>query len=238
MSNKGIEFAIKKIYKNFFINNNIDPKSGILSKDKTIRLSNYPYIGEKYGEKQKILFVGLDMGKDAYKTMDFKQKRKDYIIDIKTQKDKWNNAIYNNHLMTTALVAIYFLSKKIWNKIDNHTKPKQAVKYLVELGVKNPFLFISLTNYHKWVSIGKRDMSAGNNRRYHLGKEIEEKLLFDEIKVLNPDIIIFQSIKDFDKATLICKVTKISDAKIYLGPHPSYRGTKIPREYMKKLIKL
>ena len=59
-----MKLKINERYLSFFNELNINPKTGLLEKEK-IKFETYPYIGSKYEESEiKIVFVGLDIGKE------------------------------------------------------------------------------------------------------------------------------------------------------------------------------
>ena len=55
---------LKKAYARFFREMDIDRDTGRLDGQVGKKFATYPYVGSKSGHARKILFVGLDIGKD------------------------------------------------------------------------------------------------------------------------------------------------------------------------------
>ena len=98
-----------------------------------------------------------------------------------------------------------------------------------------PISLVAYTNLFKFVTLGRKNRLGGKDRKF-INKEKEYKLLIDEINILKPKTIIFQSIKSF-KYFLDNYRDELKVKTIYVGPHPSWHGTKIPKEYLKEIEK-
>ena len=229
--NKELKVQLKKVYEKFFRDFGINKKTGLTGEFPDKRFACYPYIGSNYGKSTKILIVGLDIGADGEGIISF-QKRNSSI----EKKDLYN---HNPHIAGTYFTALYFLKKKLgwennWNKIKNFQTCQKILKEQKELlPEENPLSYISLTNFHKFVSVNRGDR-AGSQDRKHFKKEIELGFFIDEVKVFNPDIIVCQSTGFEKKKETLLKTGK----RVFVGPHPSYRGKrKREPEYFLKQIK-
>jgi len=248
-----LEKDLLEIYDQFFERMNIDEKTGLIKdlinekKDwidpktkKQKRFSAYAYIGSKYGQKTKILFVGLDIGSDELS----EEGREGTYLDFKKRREQVEeHELKNAHMLGTCICSIYFLkSEPELNKSDWETHPDKTYKETIKelkllLNTENPLSYVALTNFHKFVTVGrgmqgKGEMMGSKDRHFINNngtktREIEEGVLVNEINTLKPKIIIFQS-ADFKKNTrLISKIKDIlRDTKIYAGYHPSYRNLK------------
>lgn len=234
--NQNIKKQITELYNSFFLKNGIDFDTGVLEKQGK-RFVCYPYIGSKYSKLPKILFIGLDVGKDDEKK----------IVSLETRKDNIGHPFlskHNPHIAGTYFTALYFLKEsneeyiRYWNNLENNQKTCQMILktekpiyFYPEPANDNPLAYIALTNFYKYVTINRKNRS-GNADRISIN-QAEEKLLLEEIDILDPEIIICQSQEFKSKREFFKSVNK--QRIIYIGNHPSSRakGIRIP----KKLIK-
>ena len=221
---------IKIAYQNFFKDFDIDSQSGVLEKFPNYKFATMPYIGSNYfSAKKKILFIGLDIGKDEFpgKYQDLTERNSN--IEHVTK--------FNPHIAGTYCTSLYLLKKEydwenIWNTFSSYPSYSQATKIQHHKEGENPLSFVSLTNLHKFVTVERKNRSGDSNRKF-LNKEIEESLLFKEIEILNPEIVVFQG--KLPSSYIIQKIKEIN-IKMIAAPHPSYRvkGGRNPRVYVEK----
>ncbi len=228
-----MEEKIKILYSNFFNDLNIDSSSGIVNGVENSRFATFPYIGENYNvSKKKILFVGMDIGKD---------ETNGYIQSLDERKDSVaKDSDYNPHIAGTYVTALYFLKDhygwgNIWDKIKDQNTMQQATKTINHVENENPLSFVALTNYYKFVNKNQINRSDNSNRKY-INKEAETNLLINEINILNPKIIIFQG--NLPIGDIIGKL-KNKDIEIYKALHPSNRNKngRHPEKYIESIIK-
>ena len=231
---KSIKKELLRIYDDFFKSMNIDKETGILKnlpeKD-CLKFQTYPYIGSKYGQSKKILFVGLDIGADEkiQGIQNFEERRK-AIEEVDVSE-------HNPHIAGTYVCALYFIKEEknwqdYWNKIKNAKTCNQALKEKENLPKEDPLSYVALTNYFKFVTPKRRNRGHGKDRR-HIDKEIENRLFLREVEVFDPDMIIFQS-KSFEQLEIIPDLYKTTKT-ILIGPHPAYRGKREPEYFIKQL---
>ena len=234
--NKKLKVQLKKLYGKFFRDFGINKKTGLTGEFPDKRFACYPYIGSNYGKSTKILIVSLDIGsdEDGENLISF-QKRNSSI----EKKDLHN---HNPHIAGTYFTALYFLKKELgwennWNKTKNFQTCQKILKEQKELlPEENPLSYISLTNFHKFVTVNRTDR-AGSQDRKHFKKEIELGFFIDEVKIFSPDIIICQS-TEFENNKEKKETLWETDKRVFVGPHPSYRGKgKREPEYFLKQIK-
>lgn len=250
MKNGDIKREIISCYTDFFKREEFKVNStngilenGILRKGKKVKFATYPYIGIQYGEKPKILFIGLEIGKDEYPVSigSFEERCKSI-----GNEDDYTNTRYNYHIAGTSVATAYFSDKGILDKIENTKNYKEAICTFQKAGMPNPLPYVALTNFYKFVTQGKELRSDPIDRQYisNESKEYEQKLLLDEIEIFDPDIIIFQSVEfdpitktkyqDFFKKLLKQLKDQNKKIEIWVGPHPAYRGSHKPKEYLSK----
>jgi len=209
---------IKNEYQKFFEEFGINSESGVLEKFPNLKFATMPHIGSNYfSAKRKILFVGLDIGKDETpgRFQDLEERNSNIECDIN----------FNPHIAGTYCSALYLLKElysweNLWNTFLSYPTYSQATKTQHHKDGENPLSFVALTNLHKFVT-NKREYRSGDSDRQFLKQEVEELLLLKEIEILKPNIILFQG-KLPSSGTI--KKVKESEIKIIHAPHPSYRA--------------
>jgi len=230
-----MQFELKIKYQELFKKFEIDEKTGCFKNIPNIKFPTFPYIGSKYGFSKKILIVGLDIGSDEKigGIQSFEERRK-AIEDKPVSK-------HNPHIAGTYFTALFFLKDSLnmedyWNKLKNTFSCQKALQKQENLIYSNPLSYVALTNYYKFVSINRKNRTGGENR-IHLDQNIELNFFIEEVKIFNPDIIIFQSNSFKYKKSLLKNLLDMGKS-IYIGPHPAYRGKREPDYFVKKIIKI
>jgi len=230
-----MQSELKIEYQELFKRFEIDEKTGCFKNIPNIKFPTFPYIGSKYGETKKILIVGLDIGSDEKigGIQSFEERRK-AIEDKPVSK-------HNPHIAGTYFTALFFLKDSLnmedyWNKIKNTFSCQKALQNQENLISSNPLSYIAFTNYYKFVSINRKNRTGGKNRIY-LNKKIEIDFFIEEVKIFNPEIIIFQSNYFKYKRSLLKRLLDMGNS-IYIGPHPAYRGKREPEYFIQNIIKV
>ena len=213
MTNDQIENAYHEFFNEFEIN----PETGVLNSYPDIKFVTMPYIGSKYySSTTKILFVGMDVGKD---------ETPGYIQGLKERRDCIErDTNFNPHISGTFCSALFLLKdekgwQNIWDKFCTYKTYSQATKIQNHISGENPLSFVALTNLHKFVTISRENRSGNENRKY-LKKEEEESFLLKEIEFLCPNVVLFQG-KLPSSNTL--KMIGDKNIKIIFASHPSNR---------------
>lgn len=201
----------------------IDRETGRLDRLPGKKFATYPYVGSKYGNAKKILFVGLDIGKDPKPgcIQSFSERR--------TSIEDKPLSCHNPHISGTYMTALYFLKGKLgwrphWEKIIRTGATCQMVLEHWEdfLPSENPLSYCALTNYHKFVK-ERRQHRSGSADRSYLSREVERRFFVVELEAFDPDIVVFQSTK-FER---MAPDLKRKRTRFYVGQHPSARGSGI-----------
>ncbi len=212
-----MEKEIKELYEKFFIELKINPTTGIVDNTNgQLKFSTFPYIGKNYSiAKRKILFVGLDIGKDE-------TKGKIQSLDERNENIACDFG-FNPHIAGTYISALYLLKdtynwNQVWDKVKKYHTAQQATKIQQHQTNENPLDFVALTNFFKFVDVDRENRSGDSNRKF-INQKNELNLFLDEIRILNPDIILFQGQMPSDSV-----ISQIKKGKtIYKAPHPSTR---------------
>jgi hypothetical protein len=224
MSLKQIEIE----YQKFFTEFGIDLTSGVLKEFPKLKFATMPHIGSNYfSAKKKILFIGLDIGKDEThgRYQDLAERNSNIECDIN----------FNPHIAGTYCSAVYLLKElydweNIWNIFLSYPTYSKATKIQHHKDGENPLSYVSLTNLHKFVTNEREDRAGDVNRKF-LKREVEELLLLKEIEILEPDLVFFQG--KLPSSGTVQKI-KENKVKIILASHPSYRvkGGRKPQNYI------
>lgn len=230
MNNKIIEGRIKKLYRNFFKELDINPNSGVLKHNKKRKFATYPYIGSKYAH-DKILFIGLDIGRDEMWGIKGFEKRREDIEQSEWPDEHSQKISMNPHIAGLYISTIYLLKRRSLTRIRNEKSYIASVRKFKEKCDDNLLPRVALTNLHKFVTVGRNKRAGGKDRRFE-SEEHEKQLLFDEIKIFAPKIIIFQT-KHRRYAKLIKALKKLNKRiQICMAPHPACRGYNTPKTYI------
>ena len=226
--------SLKNKYQEFFNKFKINKRTGRLKNNEKLKFPTFPYVGSRYGKDKKFLIVGLDVGSDEdIGVKSFEKRQKDIEEKLLSK--------HNPHIAGTYFLALFFLKENLgwqeyWNKLKYVSSCKKALQRQEKLPKLNPLSYIALTNYYKFVSEKRKNKTGGENR-VHLNKEFETNFFVNEIKIFNPDIIIFQSLSFNNDLVLLNKLSKLK-IPIYIGPHPSYRGKRQPNYFIKKYTQI
>ena len=167
MKNDNIKKEIKSCYARFFKKFDVNSKSGVYKKDNKLKFATYPYIGSQYGTKTKILFIGLDIGEDTQKSIiSFQKRQKDIGNDENYNNCNKNQKTYNPHIAGTSVTAAHFSNKEIFEKIENTKNYKEAICIFKKMGMENPLAYVTLTNFYKFVTKGKKLRGDSSDRKY------------------------------------------------------------------------
>ena len=232
--NPTMKRSLQKVYAQFFREMGIDRETGCLDRLPGKKFATYPYMGSKYGNAKKLLFVGLDIGKDPKpgRVQSFSERR----ISIENKP----LSCHNPHIAGTYMTALYFLKGGLgwgshWKKIVSTGVTCQTVLKHWEdfLPSENPLSYCALTNYHKFVK-ERRQHRSGSADRSYLSREVERRFFAVELEAFDPDIVIFQGVGFERKVTDL----KGKGTRFYVGQHPSARGSGIrePRVYLDDML--
>ena len=221
----GIVEHVNNVYERFFANMDIDPATGLLPCGSK-KFATFPYIGSRYGLSgaRRLLVVGLDIGEDETPgQIQTLECRRTQIEDKKVSR-------HNPHIAGTYMTALYLLRRELpewleyWQRVDKRATSQQSLKREGEQPAENPLSHIALTNYYKFVTVN-RDARGGGQDRKFMNKELEGKLLEQEVEALDCDMVVFQGSQFFLPYNETIKRISDSDARIvHIGIHPSARG--------------
>lgn len=214
-------------YRRFFFDMEIDPETGVTPRQTARKFAAYPYIGSRYGtdpDVKKLLVVGLDIGSDETpgRLQHFEERRR--AIELKPLPE------LNAHIAGTYFTALkYACPVEEWTRIRDRD---QTCKTILKDGFalkSNPLSYIALTNFYKWVTEGRENKGGASDRR-HVSRHRERELFLDEVRLLTPHVIVFQS-AEFRKPWFRGVRDSIApEVEWHVLEHPSRRGSRRPRD--------
>lgn len=246
-----LKYRIQELYNEFFQKNETDPITGIWNGDadgRKLRFATMPHIGENYGKAPiKILFVGLDVGRDEHKV----ESKIDIISSFEYRSDCFANTKINKapnaHTAGTFIASLHLLQdkyKEVYSKVEKDFMDMQCRAVVKRLKKAFPrenldvLSNVALVNYYKYVTVG-REKRVGNEDRHtsfnYIPKINIDNLFLSEIEILNPNIIWFQS-NDFMGYDIFKKL-KAMGKQIIATYHPSYLRANSPRYISEQIQK-
>lgn len=226
MTKESLENDIKIIYDRFYHEAGINPNTGV-PKGVDKRFIGMPYLGTQYAiAKKHILYVGLDQGKDE-PVHTFNSKREIISPTAKGYKMIRSRSTFNPHFygiyaMTMRLLYKEYGWTELWNKFseDDTRTACEAISRNHKVLPVDLIDYIAFTNAHKFVTIDRINRSGSQDRQWNdkIQREYELHLLEQEIKVLKPDIVIFQGV-DFKKIVSFLDID--NSIKTIVMWHPS-----------------
>lgn len=223
--NEEIKKKINELYENtFFLDGFADRITGVVSGTEK-KIATYPYIGEKYGEKTKILIVGLDMGIDETPNEIQSFEKRNRIKNFKTSNGDFD---MNHHMAGSYFTAMYYLKNEIdFNSFFERTKNESIFKTIMKrhfnelLSKENPLDYVCLVNFYKYVTVGRAETRRGSQDRIYIDQKREIDLFQSEIEIFDPQIIFFQSWDFYNYKRELLESLKRDNRKIVVGFHPS-----------------
>ena len=205
-----------------------DKETGLLPNGKK-RFSGMPFVGFRYSEQTpKILIVGEDIGSDECVNDNAKDINGTplYFHDFDSKRKNCMN-IYYAHLAGTYITALYLLRncdkfKAMWQESMCGKTAHWALKMLSASQIAEIAHAIALTNLHKFVTVGRKGKSGGDDRIW-IDHDTEFAIFIEEVKCFAPDIIILQAINSMTNEDIEQIKQTVGGASVYKLTHPSTR---------------
>ena len=217
-------------YRRFFRDMGINPETGTTLQQANRKFATYPYIGSRYGtdpDVKKLLVVGLDIGSDETpgQIQHFEERRQ--AIELKPLPK------HNPHIAGTYFTALkYACPGEEWPRIRDCDQTCQAIlKNGYELK-SNPLSYIALTNFYKWVTKDRKNRRGGSDRS-HVPRHRETKLFLDEVRLLTPHVIVFQSKKFREPQFRKLRDSVTPEVEWHVLVHPSWPRSRRPKDITK-----
>ncbi|WP_420461925.1 hypothetical protein [Candidatus Palauibacter sp.] len=218
---------VEALYRRFFCDSGIDPETGTTPLQTDWKFAAYPYIGSKYGadpDVKRLLVVGRDIGSDETpgRLQHFEERRR--AIECTPLPS------LNPHIAGTYFTVLkYACPGQEWDQIKDRDQTCQAILRDGYSLRSNPLSYIALTNFYKWVTVGRRNKGGAQDCTF-VDPQLERGLFLEEVRLLAPHVVVFQG-ADFDKARFRQVRDAIpSEAEWHVLVHPSLRGSRRPKD--------
>ena len=219
-----LKIQISNLYEDFFADMKIDKKTGIVAGTNR-RFTGFPYIGKNYCDAPiKILFIPLDVGEDeCYKDNTYHTFENRESIFPSGMLD------FNAHIAGLYATALYILKDKMgfqsaWDALwgNREFKSAKAIRMSHEFLPQDLMSYVAYENRYRFVTIGRgneKGERGGGKDRIWINANREATLLLDEIKVFNPDVIVFQG----KHGLWNCRINELKkNYKVVEAYHPSW----------------
>ncbi len=223
-----LNYSIKCLYDDFFADMHIDSKTGIVEGTNK-RFSGYPYIGSNYVKAPvKILFIPLDTGKDeCYEQNTFHSlESRESLFSPEIKFDE-----IQAHMAGLYATSLFILKESLglsdaWNQLwsKREYKSAKAIKLSADYLPRDLMTYVAYENRFRFVTI-KRGVEikerGGDEDRRWLNPSRESQMLWDEIQVFAPDVIVFQGTTGLWN----CRIPELKKTyTVVEAYHPSYYG--------------
>lgn len=185
--------GIKNLCTDFMKDMEIDPTTGLL-KNTHLRFSGFPYIGANYVNAPiKILFIPLDCGID-----ELSKQNTYHSFESRENIFKEGNLTFNDHIAGIYATTLLIIKDRMqlqeaWERLQsqNGYTVKKAITNVADSLPRNLMTYVAYENRFRFVT-KDRDARTGGKDRLYINPQRERQLLMDEVKVFNPDVIVFQ----------------------------------------------
>ena len=208
------------VHEAFFSQFDVDRATGIV-RGPYVKFPAYPYVGSRYGELKKLLFVGLDIGADETcgSIQSYEGRR------ARIEEDSEHPNRLGPHMSGTYVTAMRLLAgeNEEWRRwlegADRELTPRALLDDTSRHPSLNPLSYIAFTNYYKFLLVK-------SGEKLQLEWKYEENFLVKEAEALAPDVIVLQSAVFRGGYDSLRRQLSDVAKQVYVSDHPSVRGEK------------
>ena len=235
---KGLIDQLEARYAGFFEDMGVDPATGLLKGREAWKIACYPHVGTKYGSDPEVnrvlvfgLNVGYDMNPDGIWTTDEWQEGLEPHEKVRTG--------FNPHIAGTYFTMLRYGCPARWGW-ERFRDSQDSCQVLLRKGEglpsDNPLCYLAFSNIYKWAWHGAENTSQQKSTQRFLDRTKEVELILDEIRILDPDIVILQS-ASFARRSFgpIMNAINHLAGKAYVLVHPSHRDARHPERITRPL---
>ena len=235
---EGLVAKLKARYAEFFNAMGVDPATGLLKGREAWKIASYPHVGTKYGSDPEVnrvlvfgLNVGYDMNPDGIWTTDEWREGLEPQEKVRTG--------FNPHIAGTYFTMLRYgcAPEWGWERLRNSRESCQILLRKGEgLPSENPLSYLAFSNIYKWAWHGAENTSQQKSTQKFLDRTKEVELILDEIRILDPDIVILQS-SGFARHSFgpIMNAIDRLTGKAYVLVHPSHHDARHPERITRPL---
>ncbi len=148
---------------------------------------------------------------------------------------------FNPHIAGTYFTMLRYgcPPKWGWERFQNSKDSCQVLLRKGEgLPSENPLSYLAFSNIYKWVWHGAENTLQQKSTQRFLDRTKEVELVLDEIRILDPDIVILQSSRFVPLLREIMNAIEDFTGKAYVLVHPSHYGPRHPGRITRPLAEL
>lgn len=235
---EGLADQLEARYAEFFEDMGVDPATGLLKGREAWKIACYPHVGTKYGSDPEVsrvlvfgLNVGYDMNPDGIWTTDEWQAGLEPREKVQTG--------FNPHIAGTYFTMLRYGCPPEWGW-ERFRNSRDSCQVLLRKGEglpsENPLSYLAFSNIYKWAWHGAENTSQQKSTQRFLDRAKEVELILDEIRILDPDVVVLQS-SGFARHSFgpIMNAINHLTGKAYVLVHPSHRGARHPERITRPL---
>lgn len=235
---EGLLDQLEARYAEFFADMAVDPATGLLKGREAWKIACYPHVGTKYGSDPEVnrvlvfgLNVGYDMNPDGIWTTD--EWREGLEPQEKVQTG------FNPHIAGTYFTMLRYGCPPEWGW-ERFRHSRDSCQVLLRKGEdlpsENPLSYLAFSNIYKWAWRGAENTLQQKSTQRFLDRTKEAELILDEIRILDPDIVILQSSRfAHDSFGPIMNAIDRLTGKAYVLVHPSHYRARHPERITRPL---
>ena len=235
---EGLAAKLRARYAEFFNAMGVDPATGLLKGREAWKIASYPHVGTKYGSAPEVnrvlvfgLNVGYDMNPDGIWTTDQWREGLEPQEKVRTG--------FNPHIAGTYFTMLRYGCPPEWGwaRFRNSRDSCQILLRKGEgLPSGNPLSYLAFSNIYKWAWHGAENTLQQKSTQRFLDRTKEVELILDEIRLLDPDIVVLQSSR-FTHGSFgpIMNAIDRLTGKAYVLVHPSHYRARHPERITRPL---
>ena len=229
---------LEERYAEFFEDMGVDPATGLLKGREEWKIACYPHVGTKYGSDPQVnrvlvfgLNVGYDMNPAGIWTTD------EWRAGLEPQEKVQTG--FNPHIAGTYVTMLRYGCPPEWGW-ERLQHSKHSCQVLLRKGEglpsENPLSYLAFSNIYKWAWQGAENTSQQKRTQRFRDRTKEVELILDEIRLLDPDIVILQSAR-FARQSFgpIMNAIDHLAGKAYVLVHPSHHDARHPERITRPL---
>ena len=235
---EGLVAKLEARYAKFFEKMGVDPATGLLKGREAWKIACYPHVGTKYGSDPQVnrvlvfgLNVGYDMNPDGIWTTD------EWREGLEPQEKARTG--FNPHIAGTYFTMLRYgcPPKWGWERFRNSRDSCQVLLRKGEgLPSENPLSYLAFSNIYKWAWHGAENTLQQKSTQRFLDRTKEVELILDEVRILDPDIVVLQSSRFAqDSFGPIMNAIDRLTGKAYVLVHPSHYRARHPERITQPL---
>lgn len=235
---EGLVAKLEARYAEFFQDMGVDPATGLLKGREAWKIACYPHVGTKYGSDPEVnrvlvfgLNVGYDMNPDGIWTADEWREGLEPQEKVRTG--------FNPHIAGTYFTMLRYGCPPEWGW-ERCRNSRDSCQVLLRKGEglpsENPLSYLAFSNIYKWAWHRAENTLQQKSTQRFRDRTKEVELILDEIRILDPDIVVLQSSRfaHHSFGPIMNAIDRLT-GKAYVLVHPSHYRARHPERITQPL---